>query len=123
MTIYTVNFTLSTCNHIITETNRLKNWNGFPDHAITIAANGCGDHLVFLKSGTSFDSAVYLWFKKRTLHEGKEIVNWPVTDVRHDILIVDLSRLKENQVGIRERTYGVLRRKSPPSRFRYFLRS
>jgi len=60
---------------------------------------------------------LYLWLKKRSLREGKKITKWVRPDVRRDILILDLSRLSENLVGVKQRTYNVLRRKEPPPDF------
>jgi hypothetical protein len=52
-----------TCNHILRETKEAAKWDGFPEGALAIAGNGCGDHLVFMRNpdGRSFDAAVYIW--------------------------------------------------------------
>lgn len=56
------------CNHIINETESCHGFGNFPENAITIAGNGLGDQMVFLKKGDSFGGTVYLW-----LHESGEI--------------------------------------------------
>ncbi len=53
------------------------------------------------------------WFRKRFIREGKVIVTWPAKDLREDRLVVDLSKLDENLVGIRRRQYGVFHRMEP----------
>lgn len=35
-----------TCNHIILETNNAREWATFPEDAIAIGENGCGDYLI-----------------------------------------------------------------------------
>jgi hypothetical protein len=57
------------------------------------------------------------WLKRRLLREGRIIVRWPSLDVREDVLVVDLSRLSQNLVGVKRRVYGVYRRKCPPPDF------
>jgi hypothetical protein len=60
-----------TCNHIVLETKQAKEWNNFPDNAIAIATNGCGDYLILLplESDTNkLNEKIYLW-----LHETGEI--------------------------------------------------
>uniref|UniRef100_A4Y3K0 Knr4/Smi1-like domain-containing protein n=1 Tax=Shewanella putrefaciens (strain CN-32 / ATCC BAA-453) TaxID=319224 RepID=A4Y3K0_SHEPC len=57
-----------TCNHIINETESCQGFGYFPESAITIAGNGFGDQMVFLKEGESFGDTVYLW-----LHETGEL--------------------------------------------------
>ena len=57
---------------------------------------------------------MFEWLKTRRLCEGQVIVHWPLTDVREDVLVVDLSRLNENVVGVKRRTYGVMLRVQPP---------
>jgi len=37
-----------TANHIYRETQNAKQWHGFPEGAVAVAANGTGDLLVFL---------------------------------------------------------------------------
>ena len=53
-----------TCNHIVLETENMKKWNNFPKNAISIAADGTGNALVFLPkllSKKKLDSKVYEW--------------------------------------------------------------
>ena len=58
------------------------------------------------------------WIRKKRIREGKVIVTWPKRDLREDRLVVDLSRLDQNLVGIRRRRYGVLHRTKPPPDYR-----
>ena len=51
-----------TCNDIVRETQVMKSWSGWPPSAINIASNGCGDHLVFLRTDEGFGPEVYHWF-------------------------------------------------------------
>ena len=48
-------------NHILKETSLCRSWPGFPENALAIASNGSGDQLVFLKNGSVFEPAVYVW--------------------------------------------------------------
>jgi len=57
-----------TCNHIINETESCRGFGYFPQNALAIAGNGCGDQMVFLKENGQFLNTVYLW-----LHETGEI--------------------------------------------------
>lgn len=57
-----------TCNHIINETESCRDFGNFPERALSIASNGCGDQMVFLKEGKTFKETVYLW-----LHETGEL--------------------------------------------------
>jgi len=57
------------------------------------------------------------WIRKHFVREGKVIVGWPAKDLREDKLIVDLSKLSQNLVGIRRRRYGVLHRTKPPPEY------
>lgn len=50
-----------TCNDIVRETAVMKNWTGWPENAVAIAANGCGDALLFLKEDKYFADEVYEW--------------------------------------------------------------
>src|SRR5688572_27958975 len=38
-----------TCNDVVYETNEARDWEGFPPNAVSIAANGAGDHLVLIQ--------------------------------------------------------------------------
>ena len=61
-----------TCNHIILETEKAREWNGFPKNGIAIATNGSGDYLVLLPfkdSPTKLREEIYIW-----LHETAEII-------------------------------------------------
>ncbi|WP_412564208.1 SMI1/KNR4 family protein [Thalassobius sp. MITS945101] len=50
-----------TFNDVVLETKAMAKWTGWPEHAVAIASNGAGDALVFLRSGRSCETAVYLW--------------------------------------------------------------
>ncbi|WP_348944247.1 SMI1/KNR4 family protein [Chitinibacter sp. FCG-7] len=59
------------CNHIIKETAFYRDCGFFPEHAIAIASNGCGDQLVFIHTDNEdneFLPAVYIW-----AHESGEL--------------------------------------------------
>lgn len=61
-----------TCNHIIVETKEAKEWNNFPENAITIATNGLGDNLILLPSEKNLKTLkeeIYLW-----RHETGEVI-------------------------------------------------
>lgn len=56
-----------TSNHIVLETKEARAWDNFPQDAVAIASNGCGDFLVLLPMAVGnhkLNDAVYLW-----LHE------------------------------------------------------
>ena len=57
-----------TVNHIIKETMSCKEWSNFPDHALAIGDNGCGDKLILLRNDTNFESIIYIWH-----HESGEL--------------------------------------------------
>ena len=50
-----------TSNHIIAETQSSKGCAGYPDGAITIGMNECGDLLVLLPDETNLEDVVYRW--------------------------------------------------------------
>ena len=51
-----------TANHIYRETQSAKQWHGFPDGAVAVAANGTGDLLVFLAGkGDRLEGRLYHW--------------------------------------------------------------
>lgn len=53
-----------TCNDVVHETEYRRSWPGFPVNAFAIAANGYGDHLVFLRDDDNpgfLGRAVYEW--------------------------------------------------------------
>ncbi|MCK8143337.1 SMI1/KNR4 family protein [Flavobacterium sp. I-SCBP12n] len=61
-----------TCNHIVLETNQLREIEGFPKNGIAIAENGCGDNLIMLpfqENQTEIREKIYIW-----LHETREII-------------------------------------------------
>ena len=61
-----------TCNHIILETNQLREIEDFPENGIAIAENGCGDNLIMLpfeENQTKIKEKIYVW-----LHETGEII-------------------------------------------------
>jgi hypothetical protein len=48
------------------------------------------------------------WFEqRRPVRLGLEVVHWPACDVRTDYLVVDVSRVSDGLVGIRQRTWGM----------------
>jgi hypothetical protein len=59
-----------TSDDIVRETGAARRWRGFPPEVIAIAANGCGDLLVFLPVAGSalLQSQPFLW-----LHETGEL--------------------------------------------------
>ncbi|QDT24786.1 SMI1 / KNR4 family protein [Gimesia panareensis] len=42
-----------TCNDVVRETESARDWVGFPDEAVAIGSNGCGDQLVLLRDKKS----------------------------------------------------------------------
>ncbi|MFC1502741.1 SMI1/KNR4 family protein [Pseudomonadota bacterium] len=50
-----------TCNHIISETQSCIGFGNFPQSAVAIAGNGCGDQLVLIKTESCFSNLIYLW--------------------------------------------------------------
>lgn len=60
-----------TCNDIVLETEQARKWSTFPPDAVAIAANGCGDQLIYLpvgKNQLTLGSKIYEW-----LHETGEV--------------------------------------------------
>ena len=56
--------TARTCNDIVRETRRMREWSNFPTGGVAIASNGTADQLVFLPGQESKDElgpAVYWW--------------------------------------------------------------
>lgn len=54
-----------TCNHIGLETKQAKEWRNFPAHAIAIASNGSGDHLILLPENDNekqLSEVIYAWW-------------------------------------------------------------
>lgn len=58
-----------TCNHIISETKSCEGFSYFPENALAIAGNGCGDQLVVLKQSGNYSDSIYVW-----AHETGELV-------------------------------------------------
>lgn len=53
-----------TCNDMVLETHRAREWTGFPPTAVTIGSNGGGDQLVFLpgpEQPAVLGPALYWW--------------------------------------------------------------
>jgi hypothetical protein len=53
-----------TCNHIGFETKKAKEWLTFPNTAIAIGTNGCGDQLILLPDQTDnkkLQEVIYVW--------------------------------------------------------------
>ncbi len=53
-----------TSNDIVRETKKAKEWKDFPESAIAIGSNGCGDQLIFLRTEESpqvLSASVYWW--------------------------------------------------------------
>lgn len=64
--------TKRTSNDIIRETESAKNWIGFPEQAIAIGSNGCGDQLIFLRDTEKLvlDARVFWWdHETGTIHK------------------------------------------------------
>jgi hypothetical protein len=38
---------------------------------------------------------------------GKEIIHWPAKGIREDIVVVDLSRIADELIGVKRRPYGM----------------
>ena len=50
-----------TCNHIIAETKSCEGFGNFPNNALSIAGNGCGDQLVLIKQSNRYMDSIYVW--------------------------------------------------------------
>ena len=53
-----------TCNDIVRETGVIRKWQGFPQDAVAIAANGYGDKLILLPNDHDpkvLDETVFFW--------------------------------------------------------------
>jgi len=57
------------CNDILHETEFMRDWPGWPEHALAIASNGTADRLVLLKADRWYVPTIYLW-----LHDTVELV-------------------------------------------------
>lgn len=49
------------CNDIVRETTSFREWSGFPEDAVAIAANGSGDCIVFVREGDRFNPQPHIW--------------------------------------------------------------
>ena len=67
-----------TCNDILRETDEARDWEGFPDEALSIGSNGSGDRLVLLRTGGGlYEDTLHLWD-----HETHEVIAIaPATEV------------------------------------------
>jgi hypothetical protein len=66
-----------TANNISRETESAKEWVGYPEGAVTIGSNGCGDSLVLLPEGFNLRDVVYKWN-----HEtGELLIVSPTTEI------------------------------------------
>ena len=65
---------------IVAETMNAREWQGFPNGAVAVGSDGCGNHLVFLPTDRPLvlADALYIWW-----HEGAELelVSTDVSDV------------------------------------------
>ncbi|MGB0838498.1 MAG: SMI1/KNR4 family protein [Chitinophagales bacterium] len=51
-----------TCNHIIPETRNMRKWANFPENAITIGSDGCGNQLVLIHEGNGIlKETLFVW--------------------------------------------------------------
>ena len=60
-----------TSNHIVLETGEAREWKGFPERAVAIASNGCGNYLILMPAYPGHNSLkenIYVWH-----HENGEI--------------------------------------------------
>lgn len=60
-----------TCNHIVLETKKAKDWDDFPENAVAIGENGSGDYLVLMvekEASGNLSEALYSWW-----HETGEV--------------------------------------------------
>ncbi len=60
---------------------------------------------------------LWLYLKKRSLREGKVIVRWPAKDIKEEVMIVDLSKLNDNLVGVKRRRYNMMNHPMDPPSF------
>jgi hypothetical protein len=59
-----------TLNSIVLQTQRAREWRGFPSGAVALASNGEGDEMVFLASHQALGPEVFVW-----RHETCEVVH------------------------------------------------
>jgi hypothetical protein len=57
------------CNDILRETRVMRDWPGWPEHAVAIADNGTGDKLLFLRKDQMYLPEVYVW-----LHDTGDLI-------------------------------------------------
>ncbi|MDL5055239.1 hypothetical protein QQ056_17040 [Oscillatoria laete-virens NRMC-F 0139] len=50
------------------------------------------------------------WLRQRRYRDGRVFTFWPAKDYRRDIQVCDTSRIEEDIVGVRCRSFGVLGR-------------
>lgn len=51
-----------TCNHIGLETKNARKWNNFPENAIAIGSDGCGNQIVLKHNGNGILSdEIFFW--------------------------------------------------------------
>lgn len=53
-----------TCNDIVRETARMRDWQGFPTDALVVAQNGGGDYLIIrpnAEGSTELGETIYFW--------------------------------------------------------------
>lgn len=56
-----------TFDDLVSETESVKKWFGFPENAIAIASNGRGDRLIFLRESRSkYSEKIYEWDHEST---------------------------------------------------------
>lgn len=52
-----------TCNHIVLETNKAREWSDFPENTFAIGKNGSGDLLVLIeKEPKKLGEEIYVWY-------------------------------------------------------------
>jgi hypothetical protein len=65
-----------TCNDVVRETVKMRDWRGFPTDAFVVAQNGGGDYLIIrpqAEGSTQLGETIYFWDHETGEHE-------PVTD-------------------------------------------
>lgn len=61
-----------TCNDIVRETARMREWRGFPPDAFVVAQNGGGDYLIIrpeADGSTQLGETIYFWDHETGEHE------------------------------------------------------
>ena len=57
-----------TAGHIVSETASARKWHNFPEGAVAIGSDGCGNCLVFLRTkhhAALLQDAVFVWWHER----------------------------------------------------------